>query len=115
MGLIRARKELFDNNYDPETIVRCFLLIDFNSSLIGIRSADSSFSAMVSFKTDDLIKIQDNDFDIEVSEDSESLSNTIDLILARKSLQIAPSHPSDKTLIVNELNRAKDIMGNPAK
>ena len=41
MGLIKARKELFDNNYDPETVVKCFLLINFDESLIGIRSVDS--------------------------------------------------------------------------
>ena len=111
MGLIRARKELFDNNYDPDTIVSCFLVIDFDTSLIGIRSVDKSFSAMVRLRTNDLVRIQDNDFDIhdQVSEDSECLSNTIELILARKSMQIAPNHPSEKSLIVNELNRAKLI------
>ena len=111
MGLIRARKELFDNNYDPDTIVSCFLVIDFDKSLIGIRSVDKGFSAMVRLRTDDLIKIQDNEFDIhdQVSEDSECLSNTIELIMARKSMQIAPNHPSEKSLIVNELNRVKLI------
>lgn len=57
MGLIRARKELFDNNYDPGTIVSCFLVIDFDSSLIGIRSVDTGFSAMICLKTTDLIEI----------------------------------------------------------
>lgn len=64
MGLIRARKELFDNNYDPDTIVSCFLIIDFNKSLIGIRSVDKGFSAMVRFDMNELVRIQDNDFDI---------------------------------------------------
>ena len=69
MGLIRARKELFDNNYDPDTIVSCFLVIDFDTSLIGIRSVDKGFSAMVRLRTNDLVRIQDasistNDFQI---------------------------------------------------
>ena len=40
-GLICAKKELFNNNYDPEKVVKCFLLIDFQRSLIGIRSIDT--------------------------------------------------------------------------
>lgn len=57
MGLIRARKELFDNNYDPDTIVSCFLVIDFDSSLIGIRSVDKGFSAMVRLKMAELVNV----------------------------------------------------------
>ena len=57
MGLIRARKEVFDNNYDPDTIIKCFLLIDFESQLVGIRSVDASFSALVKIKTSDMVRI----------------------------------------------------------
>ena len=64
MGLIRARKELFDNNYDPSTIVSCFLLIDFDAGLIGIRSVDKGFSAMVRLDANVVLRVQDNDFDI---------------------------------------------------
>ena len=83
MGLIRARKELFDNNYDPDTIVSCFLVIDFDTNLIGIRSVEKSFSAMVRLRINDLVKIQENDQDCEESEQSSLvLSNTIELTLA---------------------------------
>lgn len=105
MGLIRARKELFDNNYDPETIVKCFLLIDFDNNLVGIRSVDSSFSAMVKINGTDLVRLQDN-FSYENVDES-----SIDLILAsNKVLRIASNHASEHSLIYNELNRAK-IMG----
>ena len=57
MGLICAKKELFDNNYDPDTIVKCFLVVDFDLSLIGIRSVDSGFSAMITFDANDLIRV----------------------------------------------------------
>lgn len=57
MGLIRARKELFDDKYDPDTIVSCFLVIDFDTGLVGIRSVDKSFSAMVRLDSKDLIRI----------------------------------------------------------
>ena len=58
MGLIRARKELFDNNYDPDTIVKCFLLIDFDQNLIGIRSVDSAFSAIIRISGTDIVRLQ---------------------------------------------------------
>jgi len=40
------------------------------------------------------------------------LSNTIDLILTTKVLHIAPNHVSEKSIIFNELNRAKIMSGN---
>ena len=85
MGLIQARKELFDNNYDPNTVVNCFLVIDFDTSLIGIRSVESSFSAMVRLESQDLVRIQD----IQPSNHDEYaegsiLSNPIELVLATK-------------------------------
>jgi len=107
MGIIRARKETFDNNYDPDTIIKCFLLIDFESNLIGIRSVDAGFSALVGIKATELVRIQDNDFDIHAQDEgSERLTNTIDLVLARKVVSIAPNYMADKSMLVNELNRA---------
>ena len=109
MGLIKARKELFDNNYDPETVVKCFLLINFDDNLIGIRSVDSQFSAMVKLKTTDLAQLQDNFSYLSTVESS------IDLILAsNKVLRIYANHSSEHSLIFNELNRAK-IMGVQSK
>ena len=60
MGLVSARKELFDNNYDPDTIVSCFLVIDFDTNLIGVRSVAESFSAMVCLKINDLVEVQES-------------------------------------------------------
>ena len=86
-GLICAKKELFNNNYDPEKVVKCFLLIDFQRSLIGIRSIDTQFSALVTIKAEDLIRVQNNKFDIHETEDEgERLTNTIDLVLSNKVL-----------------------------
>ena len=51
MGIIRARKEIFEDNYDPDTIVKCFIIIDQNGGMVGVRSIDSSFSAMLTLKS----------------------------------------------------------------
>lgn len=57
MGLIRAKKELFDTNYDPESVVKCFLVIDSECFVIGIRSVDATFSAVKTFEASDLIRL----------------------------------------------------------
>lgn len=60
MGLIRAKKKLFDTNYDPQSVVKCFLVVDFESCIIGIRSVDSSFSAIKTIEATELIKVQNS-------------------------------------------------------
>ena len=61
---------------------------------------------MLTLKSQDFLRIQDNDFDIhEQAEDSERLLDTIDLVMERKTIQIAPEISTEKSLIVNELNR----------
>ena len=57
MGLIRARKELFDNNYDPDTIVSCFFVIDYDQKFIGIHSVNKSFSAVERFDLNEIVSI----------------------------------------------------------
>ena len=39
--------------------MKCFLLIDFDHNLIGIRSVDSAFSAIVHIRGDDLVRVED--------------------------------------------------------
>ena len=96
--------------------MNCFLVIDFDTSLIGIRSVDSSFSAMVRLESQDLVRIQD----IQPSTQDEFaegsiLSNPIELVLATKVIQISSQDPSEKSLIINELNRAKHISGSKSE
>ena len=83
VGLICAKKELFNSNYEPDKVVKCFLLIDFQRKMIGIRSVDTQFSAIICIEASDLIRVQKNDFDIhhETEIESERLTNTIDLVL----------------------------------
>ena len=79
--------------------------------MIGIRSVDTQFSAIICIEASDLIRVQKNDFDIhhETEIESERLTNTIDLMLLSnndKVLQISSNNAQEKDLIVNELSRA---------
>ena len=65
--------------------MNCFLVIDFDTSLIGIHSVDSSFSAMVRLESQDLVRIQDiQPSSLDEIAEANVLSNPIELVLATK-------------------------------